>query len=78
MDMAELHNNLCAFERICIGDPEAGAIAKLEPVLRFRWLTASRSTIVQTSKTHPGLCTDAKETLKKLFEKLVLPPTVAP
>ncbi len=77
LDMAELNSNLCAFERICMGHKEAGPIAQLEPVLRFRWLTASRSTIVQTSKTHPGLCTDAQETLNRLFEKLVLPPTAA-
>ncbi|HEY4651245.1 MAG TPA: DUF3037 domain-containing protein, partial [Pontibacter sp.] len=34
--------------------------------------TAARSTIVQTSAVHPGLCTDAQETLHRLFRQLVL------
>jgi hypothetical protein len=38
---------------------------------RFRWLTATRSTIVQTSKVHPGLCTDAGEMLVHLYTQLV-------
>jgi len=39
---------------------------------RFRWLTATRSTILQTSKVHPGLCVDAEETLNKLYSELVV------
>jgi len=39
---------------------------------RFRWLSATRSTVVQTSKVHPGLCVDPAETLQKLYAQLVL------
>jgi len=74
LDMAELHEHLCVFEKISNGDFTAGEIAKLDLPSRFRWLTATRSTIVQTSKVHPGLCTDAVATLTKLHEQLVLPP----
>lgn len=74
LDFAVLQEHLCAFEKISQGNHEAGAIAKLDLALRFRWLTAARSTIVQTSKVHPGLCTDAKETLIHLHTQLVLPP----
>jgi hypothetical protein len=68
----ELLQNLEAFERICIGDSDAGPIAKLDIAARFRWLTATRSTIVQTSKVHPGFCIDPAETLFKLYTQLVL------
>jgi len=43
----------------------------LDMASRFRWLTAARSTILQTSKVHPGFCEDAGETLEKLFNQLV-------
>lgn len=74
LDMAELHEHLCVFEKISNGDTTAGEIAKLDLPSRFRWLTATRSTIVQTSKVHPGLCIDAVATLIKLHQQLVLSP----
>jgi hypothetical protein len=58
-------------ERICLGSSDAGPIGKLDMASRFRWLTATRSTIIQTSKVHPGFCTNAAETLQKLFQELV-------
>jgi hypothetical protein len=72
LDIAELKEHICAIERICIGDKDAGPIGKLDVASRFRWLTAIRSTIVQTSKVHPGFCEDASETLEKLFGQLVV------
>jgi hypothetical protein len=59
-------------ERVCQGDKEAGPIGKMDMASRFRWLTATRSTVVQTSKVHPGFCVDAAETLEKLFVQLVV------
>lgn len=72
LDCKELKEHLIAFSSICAGKKDAGPIALLEPALRFRWLTAWRSTIVQTSRVHPGLTTDADATLNRLFEQLVL------
>jgi len=72
IDMDELKEHLCSFERICNGDTKGGPIAKLDLPSRFRWLTATRSTVLQTSKTHPGLCLDAEETLNKLYGQLVI------
>jgi len=72
LDIAELKEHICAMERICTGDKDAGPIGKLDMASRFRWLTATRSTIVQTSKVHPGFCEDASETLEKLFGQLVV------
>ena len=74
IDMAELKKHLCAIEKISRADHTAGEIAKLDIASRFRWLTAARSTILQTSKVHPGLCNDPMETLKKLYTELVLQP----
>ena len=74
VDMAELKKHLCAIEKISRADHTAGEIAKLDIASRFRWLTAARSTILQTSKVHPGLCNDPMETLKRLYKELVLQP----
>ncbi|MEP7164346.1 MAG: DUF3037 domain-containing protein [Ferruginibacter sp.] len=71
-DTGELKEYLDAFDRICKGGNEAGPIGKLPVAERFRWLTATRSTVVQTSKVHPGLCDDAAEMLEKLFGQLVV------
>lgn len=71
-DITELKEHLCVFEQICIGSKQGGPIAQLDAASRFRWLTATRSTVVQTSKVHPGLCTDPLETLTKLHAQLVL------
>lgn len=71
LEISVLHDRLRAFERICAGRKEGGAIGQLPTAARFRWLTATRSTVVQTSPVHPGLCADAAETLTRLFAQLV-------
>jgi hypothetical protein len=73
IDIEELKDHLHSFERICSGDQNGGPIAQLDIASRFRWLTATRSTVLQTSKVHPGLCnSDANETLERLFNELVV------
>src|ERR1043165_3800842 len=72
IDLNEIKAHLAAFEKVSVGNPEAGPIAVLDIASRFRWLTAKRSTVLQTSVVHPGLCKDAKETLDKLHRQLVL------
>ena len=71
-ELAELEEYLSAFMRICKGGGEDGTIAALPTAERFRWLTATRSTVVQTSKVHPGFCSDPPEKLALLFRQLVL------
>jgi hypothetical protein len=71
-DKGELRQHLDAIQRICVGDSSAGPIAKLDIAARFRWLTATRSTVVQTSKVHPGFCKNPEQTLEKLYERLVM------
>lgn len=72
LDIQELKNYLLSFEKICKGGSDGGPIGQLALADRFRWLTAVRSTVVQTSPVHPGLCLNAQETLDKLFSQLVL------
>ncbi len=67
-----LNENLKAISKICEGGKDAGPIGQLDHPSRFRWLTATRSTVVQASKVHPGFCKDAEQTLQKLVQQLVL------
>ncbi|MBO0931615.1 DUF3037 domain-containing protein [Fibrella aquatilis] len=71
VDLDELHARLDSFNKICAGRATGGPIGQLAPAARFRWLTATRSTVIQASAVHPGLCTDAAETLARLFGELV-------
>ncbi|MBC6989430.1 DUF3037 domain-containing protein [Hymenobacter sp. BT491] len=71
LDLQEIAERLRSFERICRGRAEGGVIGQLSIAERFRWLTATRSTVVQTSCVHPGLCEDAAATLERLFAQLV-------
>ena len=71
-DIKQLQNNLLAFEKIALGAETGGPIALLDIPSRFRWLTAVRSSTIQTSRPHPGLCTNLEQTAKRLFEELVL------
>lgn len=72
IDLDLITKHLDSFQRICVGDKGGGKLAALEQAERFRWLTAKRSTIIQCSVVHPGLCISAEETHQELFEKLVL------
>ena len=72
LDCDEVEGHLFSFEKICNGSPDAGPIGQLDMASRFRWLAATRSTIVQTSKVHPGFCTEPRATMQRLFEQLVL------
>jgi hypothetical protein len=72
VDCREVEEHLQSFEKIAKGEKDGGTIATLDLPSRFRWLTATRSTIIQTSKVHPGFCDNARQTLEKLFAQLVL------
>src|SRR6187431_787278 len=65
LDLNAVEENLKALEQICMGTKAGGAIAELDIASRFRWLTATRSTVIQTSKVHPGYTGNAAETLDK-------------
>ena len=72
LDIGQLRLNLQSFDKICKGEKDGGPIAQLDVPSRFRWLTAVRSSVIQTSRPHPGLCCDLNKTLDRLYRELVL------
>lgn len=72
LDIEQLKLNLLSFEKVAMGVKNCGPIAELDVASRFRWLTAVRSSAIQTSRPHPGLCTNLDETAERLFKELVL------
>ncbi|WP_209390412.1 DUF3037 domain-containing protein [Chryseobacterium sp. RR2-3-20] len=72
LDYIDVIENLVSFEKISKGDKEGGPIALLDIPERFRWLTAVRSSVIQTSRPHPGKSKDLEQTFSKLFQELVL------
>jgi hypothetical protein len=71
VDVALVEQHLEATERICAGDPEAGEIAKMSLRERFHWITSPRSTIVQPSPVHTGVCTGTDELLDRLEKQFL-------
>jgi hypothetical protein len=69
LDMVRQHAE--AFVKICRGDPGAGPIAQLSQRERFHWLIAPRSTVIQVSPVHTGLCENPEAALHQLFRELV-------
>jgi hypothetical protein len=59
---------------ICSGGKETGVIGQLPPRERFYWLTARRSTIIQTSPVHVGRCEDPETLMEHLMQTMVRPP----
>lgn len=70
-DLSQVKEHLGSVCQICSGSDDSGPIGKMSPGERFRWLTAPRSTVVQTSAVHTGFTNDPNETLTRLVEKLV-------
>ncbi len=70
-NIEEVAEHLQSIDRICKGGKGSGPIGQMDMASRFRWITATRSTVVQTSKVHPGFCSNPQEALQKLFEQLV-------
>ena len=71
LEIQEIKKHLAAFCDICKGGPGSGPIGRLDTGSRFRWLTATRSTVLQCSRVHPGLTANPAMTLKNLHERLV-------
>ena len=54
------------------GRAEAGALGKMSQSERFHWLTTPRSTTIQVSPVHGGLCDNPQAALDDLFARLVV------
>jgi hypothetical protein len=71
IDVAGVARQLDAVRAVVEGDRQAGPIAAMSPSERFHWLSAPRSTIVQPSAAHAGLCDDPQAALDHLFSAAV-------
>jgi hypothetical protein len=71
LDVEAVERALALVARICAGEPGAGPIAALPQAERFRWLSATRSTVTQVSPVHAGLCDDPARTLELLMARVV-------
>jgi hypothetical protein len=71
LDTAEISQQLEYLQRVCKGGPTAGPIGGLALFERFRWVTAPRSTIVQTSPVHTGVCDDPGLVVERLMNVMV-------
>jgi hypothetical protein len=74
VDLVALGRQLDAIRAVVAGEATAGPIAALPPSERFHWLSAPRSTIVQPSAPHAGLCDDPATALEHLFKSAVAAP----
>lgn len=73
VDMETVHRHLGAIVAICEGAAHGGPIAQLPMRARYHWLTAKRSSIIQTSPSHMGLCMQPGEALARIMQRMVLP-----
>lgn len=72
-DVALIEAQLQGLERITKGERSCKSpIAQLDKASRFRWLSANRSTIIQTSPIHPGYAEDLDHTVERLMQQYVL------
>lgn len=69
----EAQQRLDAIRKICAGDRNAGPIAGMSQRARFHWLAAPRSTLIQVSAVHSGICDEPEPVLDRLFREHVLP-----
>lgn len=72
LDLDFIDSNLNALSKIAEGIHQESAISNFETPERFRWLTAVRSSSIQSSRPHPGKTFNLDKTLDKLFKEHVL------
>ena len=72
LDFPALQQQLEHLVRICYGKAESGPLGQLSQSERFHWLVSPRSTIIQPSPVHTGLCSNPEASLQSLLQKLVL------
>ena len=70
-DITEIAQHLDAIPKICAGGAEAGPIGALSRRERFHWLVPPRSTVIQVSPVHAGLCDSPELSIAHLFAQFV-------
>ena len=67
----EIEGHLALIPKVCAGGATAGPIGDLPQPDRWHWLVSPRSTIIQTSEVHSGICENPANELEHLMKKLV-------
>jgi hypothetical protein len=71
MSGSEVERRLAAFVGVASGDVRCGPIAAMPASERFHWLTAPRSTVIQTSPPHDGRTDDPHGEVERLMDAFV-------
>lgn len=67
-----VRSHLEAIPRVCAGGDEAGPIGRLPQKERWHWLVSPRSTLIQMSPVHAGLCATPAAAIDALLAKVVV------
>ena len=73
LDLEIIRDYLAAIPLICVGGEPAGPIGRLPQRDRFHWIVAPRSTVIQTSRAHTGLCPALPHVIEHLLDTMVRP-----
>jgi hypothetical protein len=73
IDLETIRDYLAAIPLICAGGKQAGPIGQLPQRDRFHWIVAPRSTVIQTSRVHTGLCPNLSNVMEHLLDTMVRP-----
>jgi hypothetical protein len=71
LDMRLVQLHLDQVRAVVEGRSDAGALGQMSQSERFHWLTTPRSTTIQVSPMHGGLCDDPQAALDDLIVRLV-------
>jgi hypothetical protein len=71
IDVEQVRRHLNAFRSVALGDPAAGPIARLSLRERFHWLVSPRSTIIQVSPVHTGICDEPEKVVEHLMKRIL-------
>ena len=74
VDVDLVRRHLAAIPSICEGGADAGPIGSMTLRERWRWLVAPRSTILQCSPPHAGLCDAPEGWIERLLVEMVRTP----
>jgi len=74
VDPRPIRQQLDGIPLLCAGGAAAGPLGLLPQTERFGWLAAPRSTVIQSSPVHCGLCANPAATLERLLTLLVRTP----
>ena len=75
LDQQIVEEYLQTIPLICEGGAHAAPVGLMEPRARFHWIVAPRSTIIQCSAVHSGVCHSLERALDHLIHEMVKLPS---